>query len=42
MIRLCLLALGFLAMTIGIIYGSIRAVLWLTPSLIALAKYVRG
>jgi hypothetical protein len=40
--RLYLIVVGFLAMTIGIIYGSIKAVLWLKPSLIALAKYVRG
>jgi len=40
--RPVLIALGFLAMAVGIIYGSIQAVLWLKPSLIALAKHWGG
>ena len=40
--RLYAIVIGFLAMMIGIIYGSIQAVLWLKPPILALAKYVRG
>ena len=40
--RLYFLLLGFLAVAAALIYGSFRAVLFLKPSLIALAKALGG